>query len=279
MAASKNDFLAELAKKPPKTKLAILAGIIVLGGALYYQFFYSGLVDDKGSAMSQKQRLQSQRDKLVKQLKDRKKLIAEKRLLDKEVERMQKALPTEAELPAFFEHLQHKAGDAQVSIKSWKRQSEKPLGSFIRVPVKVAITGNYHQIMHYFSLLGPTQADPALTKGTDGLDKAPVDRIVTIESLNLSGANSKNDEIILQASFVASTFRKEEAGKKKRTRRKKPAESTKGKGGKLGAANRERSKALDKAAGTKPGMTGGAAGKPGPAGVNRLKNPGAGVPK
>ena len=44
---AKKDFANQLAAKPPAIKAAILGGVAAFCGIFYYQFFYSGLSEEK----------------------------------------------------------------------------------------------------------------------------------------------------------------------------------------------------------------------------------------
>jgi type IV pilus assembly protein PilO len=251
---ARTDLVGQLAKKPPAFKAAVLAGVMAFFGILYWQFFYSGLKDQKAGEIRAKNKAQKDAKKYDEQLKEMKKLTKRNEELQKTIRANQRALPTEAELPAFFEHLQRKAGEAGVKIDKWDRKKEKSISDYVKVPVEIHITGNFYQIMRYFSLLGPPVdkkeaadikpegddadgGDDAEPDG-DGVDASSVnERIVSIENLFLGDAKVRNDEVILTARFFASTYRQRESAKPppKKAAAKKDAKS----GSKVGAAKKK----------------------------------------
>ena len=227
MAAS-SSILQTLAKKSPQYKLALLGLALVLCGVVYYQFWYSDLSTEEENASRRKNSLLAQQRKLDKDLADQDQLLGKYEELKRSIRDNQKALPTEAELPAFYDHLQRKAGDADISISKWELMEEQPVDIYIRVPVAVEIVGSFHEIMHYFALLGPKEKDELQAAGT-GDDTAGTridERIVTIENLELGKARMQDGEIVLDAKFVASTFRQNDTDKKPDGKDGKPAKSS-----------------------------------------------------
>lgn len=211
MAAS-SGILQQLAKKSPQYKLALLVLMLLLAGGAYYQLRYSELRAKEDNAKQKKASLLAQQRKLDRDLIEQEKLLVKYEELQRSIRDNQKALPTEAELPAFFDHLQRKAGETGISITKWERMDEQPVDIYIRVPVGISISGSFHEMMHYFSLLGKQRKDELQAAGTDDdPEKERVDeRIVSIENLELGKAKVQDGEVSLEAKFVASTFRKNE---------------------------------------------------------------------
>lgn len=202
-----NDFLNQLAKKSAGYKAGVFLGVVVFVGVLYYQFGYSSMVEERDGLANRKRTLLTSQAKLDKDLADKKKLAEQNEELQRTIRDNQKALPTEAELPAFFDHLQRKAGDAGVNIRRWDRRPENDVDIYIRVPVDVEITGSFHGIMRYFALLGD---DSRPVESSDSDSGARVDeRIVSIENLYLGDSKRQDGQVVLTARFTASTFRQQ----------------------------------------------------------------------
>ena len=205
----KSDVLGSLAKLPPRKRAAVLGGIIAVIALLYWQFFYSGLKDSEASEKGKRKRLVDERGQLDREMAEFKKLEETHKKLKASIDNISMALPSEAELPSFIDHLQVKAGDAQVNFKSWGRSKEVPVDKYIKVPLKIEVSGTFPQIMHFFYLLGPSASEQR-EHSEDESVAANAGRIVTIEDLDIGSANIKNDEIILDVAFTAATFRQEE---------------------------------------------------------------------
>lgn len=191
MASS--DWISQLAKKPPAYKAGVLFGVMAVLGLFYYQFRYSSLADERNSAERQHNALRQTNQKLKKDKQRWEELILQKDRLDEKLKKIKVSLPASSELPAFFLHLQKQAAAAGVNLKNWKRLKEKPVASYVRVPVQIEVTGTFYQINHYFYLLHETE------------------RIITVENFSLGKPTLQGGEVVLTADFTASTFRQADA--------------------------------------------------------------------
>jgi Tfp pilus assembly protein PilO len=254
-----SDFVKELSRKPPATKAAILIGILAVLGFLYYQFIYTGLKEEQQKANVAKTKATNEKAELSRKKAEMPELEKRAAELQATIAANERALPTESELPSFFDHLQKKAGEAGVNIRKWDRQKEQELGEFAKVPVSMEITGTFPQILKYFSLLSPRyHAAPEQAESAE--------RLVTIEKLTLGGPKVRNDDLLLTATFTASTFRQKVAPQ---ARAPKPAAPK----SKVGEATKQREAAVEKAAGPSSGGDDPPS-APSQTGTNRLTNPG-----
>lgn len=225
--------LQQFAKKSPQYKVMVLGLVIFILGVLYYQFRYSGLAEAQESMESKKTSELARQRQLNQQLQQQTQLQARHEELKRSIRDNQKALPTEAELPAFFDHLQRKAGDASVTIKNWERLEEQPVDIYVRVPIRMEVSGSFYQVMHYFALLGPQTKDPlrAAADGEDADTQRVDERIVSIENLELGLADADDGSITLEAKFIASTFRQKADPKAAEKKKAKPGAKKPGKTG------------------------------------------------
>lgn len=222
------DAINDLGKQTPQYKAMVLAGVLLGLGAIYYQFWYSDLDDQKGSLESRRTMQLDKQRKLAKDIEDQKLLAQKNDELQRIIRDNQKALPTEAELPAFFDHLQRKAGDAGVTIRRWEQRPEEDVDIYIRVPVDMEVSGTFYNIMKYYALLGPHHNDPLMNAANEDDDKERVDeRIVSIENLDLGGSSLLDGEVVLVAKFTASTFRQLGEGDRKAAGKGKKAKGRK----------------------------------------------------
>jgi type IV pilus assembly protein PilO len=189
---ARRDLAAELSQKPLGFKLGILAGVLVVLGFFYWQFFYSSLADEQKALTSERSKLAKKETALKQREKEWIELLQKKEILDEQLTKNRVTLPASSELPAFFVHLQKQAASAGVTVVSWTRRKESAVETYVKVPVEMHITGTFYQINNYFRLLAQT------------------DRIISIGGLNLRPFRTKNEEIILKASFNAMTFRQKD---------------------------------------------------------------------
>jgi len=200
--------LSEFGKKTTGYKVGVFVAAAIVIGLLYWQVFYKKTKRNLTTARQENQQLIDQSAKLDADAKEYKKKLAEADQLNKQIEENQKALPTEAELPAFFDTLGRKVGEAQVEVRRWDYLKEIPIESYIKVPIEIEITGTFYQLKRFFSSLA--QRDPVPTPGPDGtMQVEDRERIVTIENLQIYEPKIRNRELVLAAKFTASTFRQD----------------------------------------------------------------------
>jgi type IV pilus assembly protein PilO len=200
--------MAELARLPPSRKalvFAVIGGVIGLG---YWKLVYQSLDEQLDAVKAEHKAKLGTVDRLTKDLPKYDELRTHMTKLTEQIERNQAALPSEAEVPAFFETLQRKVAESGVEIRRWTNRGEEPVESFVKVPVEIELTGTFMQIKRFFASL--TQRDIRLPQPAGHRPSDERERIVSIESLALGSPTVKNREMILTAKFTAVTFRQED---------------------------------------------------------------------
>jgi type IV pilus assembly protein PilO len=181
---------------------------VVIGGLLgllYWQFAWKGLSRDLDQAESDNRTKAALNKQLADDIPKYEALKARMKELTTMITENQKALPTEAEVPAFFETLERKVTESGVEIVKWKKLPESAVESFARVPVEIEVSGTFMQIKRFFASL--IQRGVLTTSDTSGDER---ERVISIENLQLVSPVVKNREIMLTAKFVAVTFRQED---------------------------------------------------------------------
>ncbi len=207
--------MADFARLPNQKKALVFAVIGLLLGALYFQFVFKGLKQDVEDAETEHASKAALSTKLTGDISDYEKLKPHYEELQRIISENQKALPTEAEVPAFFETLNRKVTETGVGVKNWRQLPEEPIDGFVKVPVEIEIEGTYLQIKRFFASLVQKDIGPAPSNDS-GTPAVPVDepeereRIVSIENLSVKDPFVRNREIILTAHFIATTYRQDE---------------------------------------------------------------------
>jgi type IV pilus assembly protein PilO len=200
--------MADFARLPNQRKVLVFVVIGAALGLLYFQFVLKPLNADLAQA-EQEQQTKSQLDKkLAAQLPEYEEKKKNVNKLKAIIEENQKALPTEAEVPAFFETLERKVTEAGVEINKWQKKGEEPIEQFVKVPVEIEITGTFMQIKRFFASLVQKDVVPQPATSDNGVEER--ERVISIENLSLFGPTVRNHEIILTARFTAVTFRQED---------------------------------------------------------------------
>ncbi len=204
--------MAEFARMPNQRKVLVFVVIGLLLGLLYYQFGFSKLKSELDEAENQHNAQVTQSRKLDADIKDFNDLKPMVNKLKAQIDQNEKALPTESELPAFFETLNRKVTESGVQVNRSMQKPEEPIESFIKVPVDFEISGTFMQIKRFFASLVPKKKKPGQVDlqpdGTPAVEER--ERIVSIENLSIGDPVVKNREYVLTARFTAMTYRQEE---------------------------------------------------------------------
>jgi type IV pilus assembly protein PilO len=204
---------ADFARMPTRQKVMVFIIIGALLGALYWRFVYKGLDADLAAAQNENTSKKALNKKLEADIPEFEKLNARMATLKRIIDENQKALPTEAELPAFFETLNRKVLESGVEVIRSKQGKEESVETFIKVPIDYEIQGTYVQIKKFFASLLPKKKKPGqqpepLPGGEQAVEER--ERIVSIENLSLTAPVVRNRELRLTAKFTASTYRQED---------------------------------------------------------------------
>ncbi len=221
-------IMADFARLPNQRKVLVFVVAALLLGGLYWQFVFKKLKGDLDDAEAQHNSKVALSKKLDGDIKDFADLKPTMNKLLVKINQNESALPTEAELPAFFETLQHKFMEAGVQVNRSQQKPEEPVESFVRVPVDFEIQGTFMQIKKFFALLVPHKrhVGQADSNGAESTDSEEHERIVSIENLSIGDPQVRNHELVLTARFTAMTFRKEEAAAPAAAPGAKPASSS-----------------------------------------------------
>jgi Tfp pilus assembly protein PilO len=190
-----------------KIMMFVLGGLLL--GALYWQFRYKPLKQHLDEAEAEHQQKIALNKKLEGDIPKFEALKAQMTRLKRIIDENQKALPTEAELPAFFDLLNRKVTESGVQVTSSRRIAEAPIENFVKVPVEIEMTGTFMQIKKFFASLVPKKKRPGEETSSDNVEDK--ERLVSIEGLQLTEPTVKNHEIVMNAKFTMITYRQDEA--------------------------------------------------------------------
>jgi Tfp pilus assembly protein PilO len=207
MAAS--GAMADFGRMPNSRKVLVFVIIALVMGLLYWRFIFKGLKEKVDRTEVQHAQMVQQNKTLEGDIPRFAVLRQQMAELQKTVEENQKALPTEAEVPHFFETLERKMTESGVEITKWKKGNEEPIEAFVRVPVDIELVGTFLQLKRFFASLVEQKQTPTVDE--QGVEER--ERIVSIENLSLQQPVVRNREIVLTAKFTAVTFRQDDKAK------------------------------------------------------------------
>jgi len=101
---------------------------------------------------------------------------------------LNKVLPTDTEAAAFLSALQAVSNISGIDLKAWSPMEEVPQTFYAKVPMRLQITGRFHQIAKFVYEVGKQ------------------DRIINMENLELGDPKADGEDVVLKANCLATTF-------------------------------------------------------------------------
>ena len=168
-----------------------LAGVLfLLLGIGYYLGFYRSLAEDIENAEAQRTTLLSQETTWTTKQRAYRGDVEELNLRRARSREQVKILPTEADMDAFMDNLNSIADLSGLSILSTQPENEQPQeGFYARLPVRLEVRGRYFQLAKFLFNIGR------------------VDRIINMQNLVLAEPELVDNEVVLKAKILATTFR------------------------------------------------------------------------
>lgn len=190
-------MLDQFLKMPLAKKALVLVVVVAFVGVIFWQLYYSPLVEDLENAQNKNQNMQG---KLAEAQKRKKTYDADVAQLEKVTYLSQKqnqVLPTKGEMASFLNHLNSVAELTGLEISSVTPLAESPEKYYARIPVKLELKGSFLQLSKFFYQVGK------------------LDRIINIGNISLTNPVVDESGTVMQASVMATTFRALDKGPKK----------------------------------------------------------------
>ena len=159
----------------------VMAGVIVLG----YFAYWSGQFEEQAAGAAQELKLRDEYRQKMAQAINLDALRAQKLLVDQYVDRLQKQLPSKAEMAALLSDINQAGLGRGLQFELFKPGQVVVKDYYAELPIDIKVTGSYHDI------------------GAFAGDMANLPRIVTLNNMNL--VTLKDGMLMLEA--VAKTFR------------------------------------------------------------------------
>ncbi len=179
---------SSLAKLSLPVRVALGVGLVVLFGAAYWLVFYTEVAAkiDAGSRQGDNllAELAKQKEAQASYFADRDELA----LRQQRQRELNKALPADTEAAAFLSSIQQVSNVSGVDLKGWQPVEEKTEAFYAKVPMKLELTGRFHQVAKFAYEMGK------------------LERIINIENIELTDPKLEGDEVRLKAHCLATTF-------------------------------------------------------------------------
>jgi type IV pilus assembly protein PilO len=194
-----------LARAPTYAKVVAALGLSVLSAGAYWFIFYSDTAAKIEGAERQKKAL---REELALEQQAEANYFADRdelALREQRARELNKLLPPDAQEDGFLSSVQQASNAAGIDLKAYSPLEEVSQSFYAKVPMRLEMAGNFHQIAKF------------------AYDLGRVDRIINVEDIELTDPKVVGDEVILKAKCLATAFH---AIKPKEAPRTAPAPGT-----------------------------------------------------
>src|SRR5438128_11721217 len=189
MALSGQEVLNAVNKMPLGQKVGVVAGVVILLSVANWYF----MIDPMTTQITQKQgQLRTLEDELIQKQSIANNLAQfrhEKEILERRLAQALTELPNEANIDDLIRSLSEIATKSGLTINSIEPQAEQRQSFYAAIPIVMSVTGNYHEIGVFL----------------DSLSKLA--RIVNVTNIKMGAAKMVNEKLLINATYIATTFR------------------------------------------------------------------------
>lgn len=182
-------FLEKFAKIPLQQKVLAALGFLVLVAV----GTYFGWVSDHMATMEENaasiEKQQAELVKLQQQAQHRTQFMREVERLRQRLREAEEQLPKQADVEKLLRDVAYEAQQSGLQLQRFEIQAEEGRGDFAAVPVRMNVSGSYHEVAVFLDRLSKMQ------------------RIVNVTDLAMSGPRVENKKIVLNSSYLATTYR------------------------------------------------------------------------
>lgn len=186
-----------LGRLPVAGKVAFGVGLVGLVAVGYAVVFYTDVSDKMSAADRKKTQLAAELGDARKAEYAYQKDLAELTDRQQRQRELNKVLPTTNEYPAFLSAVQNVANVSGVGLTAWSPQPEVAEKFYARVPMRLELSGRFHQVAKFFYGVGQ------------------LDRIINMENISLTDPKAVGEDVVLKIDGLATAFRALEASEQK----------------------------------------------------------------
>ncbi|MBK7860392.1 MAG: type 4a pilus biogenesis protein PilO [Archangiaceae bacterium] len=184
-------LIEALNKAPNSVKWGGLAALIVAITAANFVFFVQDAADRIAAQQGEQRTLEQQlaeKKAIADNLTDRRREMDQ---LDQKLQEALTELPEQKDIDELLAQLNDVGKKSGLEIARVEPSAEVPESFFARIPVKMTVSGNYHEIALFLQ------------------EVANMRRIVNVNNIKLGVNNSlsKPEKVVLNSDFMATTFR------------------------------------------------------------------------
>ena len=180
------DFMLDL---PTAQRRLVYGGLGALMVAAYVFWFYLPRSQEITAMQRTVQELEAERAQLRKTLANRKHIEAESRAVEAAFNQAQTQLPEQKEIPELLRQVSRLGQDSGLEVLLFRQQPEQLHDLYTEVPVQMSVRGGYHAIALFFDRV------------------RRLDRIVNVADVSLQEPRLAGNQMAVNASFSATTYR------------------------------------------------------------------------
>ena len=184
-----DEIINRILKAPPLQRWGGLAGLVILITLLTFFLLvrpeYATLEAQAAQQRSLDTQLQ-EKSEIAQNLNERRR---EMDVLQQRLDEALSELPESADLDEVLAQLNEIGRKSGLEITGVEPAPEESAQIYVKIPIKMTLTGNYHEIAMFLQSL------------------ANLRRIVNVNNIQLGSPSLKAEKVVLNTSFVATTFR------------------------------------------------------------------------
>lgn len=184
-----NELLDRIFALPKQQRKVLLAVVIVALLALSYVFLYSPGATRASDLSEQIKSVSAERDKKKALAANLPKLKQQLQQLDGMLKEALAQLPDRKEIPDLLSNISTKARESGLEILVFRPRSETPRDFYAEIPVDITVRGGFHNVVAFFDEVGK------------------LTRLVNINNIEFRNPKPSGDQMIMEASTLATTFR------------------------------------------------------------------------
>mgnify|MGYP001610356431 FL=1 len=183
------ELLDRILDLPRQQKIGVLAGLIVAILLLDYFLFYSPRSDEISKLTQEVENQRNERDKKKKEAANIPKLKEQMAQLDGMLKEAVAQLPDRKEIPDLLSSISNKVKESGLDILIFRPRAENIQEFYAEIPVDIVVRGGFHNVATFFDEVGR------------------LNRLVNIANIELRNPKANEDQVIMEVSTVATTFR------------------------------------------------------------------------
>jgi type IV pilus assembly protein PilO len=172
----------------PAAKLGLTLGLLLLVGAGYVFGFHFDVQDSLDAAQAAGTKLTLELNEARAGEQAYQKDLAELAEREQRQKELNQILPATTEYPQFLSAVQSAANSSGVSLSAWTPREKVPDKFYARVPMKLELSGRFHQIARFFYNVGQ------------------LDRIINMENISMTDPVRVDQDVVLKAEALATAF-------------------------------------------------------------------------